>query len=316
MISIETTFAQNDQPRYLVPMIVLTAILFLGPGCSIKDYTTRAMAEALSESGTVYASDEDIELIGEATPFALKTMEMVLADQPEHHRLLVATARAFTQYAYLYVEWPADQLEDRDVAAAYQQRSRARRLYLRARDYGLRALETVSPGVSSRLRRDPETALSDATPAEVPALYWTGVSWGAAIALGKDDPHLLADLPLVEALITRALELDESFDRGSIHVFLIRYEMSRQLMGGDAIARARKHCERAVEISDGKRSAPYVALAESVSVTTQDRSEFEATLGQALDVDPQSVPELKLENLVMQARAHWLLQRADYLFSR
>jgi predicted anti-sigma-YlaC factor YlaD len=87
-------------------------------------------------------------------------------------------------------------------------------------------------------------------------------------------------------------------------------------MGGDAIARARKHYERAVELSDGKRSAPYLALAESVLVTTQDRSGFEAALGQALDVDPLSVPELKLENLAMQERAHWLLQRTDYLFSR
>ncbi len=209
MNPIETIPVRHAGPRHPVSMMILTGILVLGSGCSVRDLTTRAMADALSESGSVYASDQDLELIGDATPFALKTMETVLADQPEHHRLLVATARAFTQYAYLYVEWPADRLEDRDVTGAYRQRIRARRLYLRARDYGLRALETISPGVSANLIQAPEQALSGMTPAEVPALYWAGVSWGAAIALGKDDPRLLAELPAVEALIKRALALDE-----------------------------------------------------------------------------------------------------------
>jgi hypothetical protein len=49
-------------------------------------------------------------------------------------RSILAAARGFTQYAYVYVQLPADEMEDRDVAAAYAQRERARRLYLRARD--------------------------------------------------------------------------------------------------------------------------------------------------------------------------------------
>ncbi len=70
-------------------------------------------------------------------------------------------------------------------------------------------------------------AVARAGAAEVDLLYWTAVSWAAAIALGKDDPSLVADLPLVSALIDRALAVARDWDRGAIHSFLITYEMVR-----------------------------------------------------------------------------------------
>jgi len=282
-------------------------LLTLISGCSIKGYTTGLVADALSKSGTTYASDEDIELVGMATPFALKTMELILAEQPTHQGLLLALSKAFTQYAYLYVEWPADQMEERDVNASYRLRNRARRLYLRARNYGLHGLDTRYPGFSAMLRKNPKNTAARTTTSDVPLLYWTAASWDAAIALGKDDPYLVADLPLVDALIGKALDHDESFDQGSIHAFLIRYEMGRQGLAGDAVARARQHYQRAVELSEGTLASPYLALAETVSVATQDRMGFEENINRALAIDVEMQPERKLENLAMQERARWLL---------
>jgi len=66
------------------------------------------------------------------------TIESLLASAPEHQGLLFAAASGFTKYSYAYVQQRADLLEDRDLAAATAERGRARRLYLRARDYGLR----------------------------------------------------------------------------------------------------------------------------------------------------------------------------------
>ena len=78
--------------------------------------------------------------------------------------------------------------------------------------------------------------------------------------------------------------------------------------------RARRHLERAVTLSGGKRAAPYVSFAETVSVGAQDRAEFGELLKKALAVDPDAVPELRLANTVAQRRAAWLLARADELF--
>ena len=90
-------------------------------------------------------------------------------------------------------------------------------------------------GFEARLRTDPRAAVRPAAAADVPLLYWTAASWGAAIALSKDNADLIADQRIVEALIDRALELDERFDHGAIHSFLIAYEMARPGGAGDPV---------------------------------------------------------------------------------
>jgi hypothetical protein len=149
---------------------------------------------------------------------------------------------------------------------------------------------------------------------DVPLLYWTAAAWGAAVSLSKDDPDLIADQPLFEALIDRALELDEAFDNGSIHAFLISYEPARQGAEGDPYQRARVHFDRAVSLTGGQLAGPFVAYAEAVDVPRQDRAEFQAMLQKALSLDPDARKAWRLANLIMQRRARWLLTRVDDLF--
>ena len=47
----------------------------------------------------------DIELVGDALPFSLKTVEGLLAEVPEHKGLLLTAASGFTQYSYVYVDF-------------------------------------------------------------------------------------------------------------------------------------------------------------------------------------------------------------------
>ena len=135
------------------------------------------------------------------------------------------------------------------------------------------------------------------------------------IGLSKGNPELLGELPVVEAMMDRALELDESFDRGALHTFMIAYETVRQGGSGDPVARARRHFERALELSAGADAAPLLALAEAVCVPQQRRAEFESLLEQVLRIDTGRVPENRLANTLAQRRARWLLSRVDTLFT-
>jgi hypothetical protein len=288
----------------------LLALLAVAPGCSVRQMAASSIGDALAGGGDAYAADDDIDLIGAATPFGLKTIESLLGTVPEHRGLLLAAARGFTQYGYVWVQMPAEEMEEHDVRAAYAQHARARRLYLRARDYGLRGLGLTREA----MRADPAAALSRATREDVPLLYWTALAWGAAISLSKDDPAIIAGLPAVDALVRRAAELDIDWDSGALRSFLIGYELNRPNAARDAVALARRHFERAVELSGGQQAGPYVSLAESVAVARRDRREYESLLRQALAVDPDRRPEWRLANLVMQRRARWLLARAGTQF--
>jgi len=282
--------------------------------CSFKKYAVNRMGDALADGGSTYASDDNPELIRAATPFSLKLMESLLAESPEHRGLLLAAASGFTQYGYAFTEQDADEVENDDLERAMELRRYARRLYLRARDYGLRGLETSHEGIRGELFRDPENAVGKLEKKDVPLIYWTAASWGAAISLSKDDPDLVADLPQMEALIYRALDLDEAYDHGAIHVFLIALESGSPGQGPEGLEQVRLHFERAVKLSEGMMAAPLVTMAENVSVSAQDREEFTDLLNQAIAIDADARPQWRLSNLIMQRRAAWLLSRTDDLF--
>ncbi len=296
------------------PPRAVSLLLALCASCSVEQYAINRLGDALAGGGTSFASDDDVELIRDAVPFSLKMIESLLAQSPRHEGLLLAATRGFTQYSYAFIQQDAERMEDVDLERSLAIRARARKLYLRARDYGLRGLALERPYFVAELRANPVRAAATAEVRDVPLLYWTASAWGAAIAISKDNPDLVADQPQVEALIDRALELDEGYGNGSIHSFLIAYEGSRRNAPTDPGARSRQHFERALAESDGGLAAPYVTLAESVSIQSQNRSEFVSLLERSLAIDVNARPEWRLENLILQERARWLLGRVDELF--
>lgn len=292
----------------------IVAILFSLAGCSIKKVATNKLGDALSGSGTAFASDNDPELVAAAVPFSLKLMESLLEESPNHRGLLLAAASGFTQYSYIAVQEPAEQLESKDITAARAMSQRAGLLYLRARDYGLRGLETRHKGISAELRSNPKAAAAKCVKADVPYLYWTAASWGSAISISKESPELIADQPIVEALIDRAAALDPDFNEGSIQEFLITYEGVRPGADQGHEARSKEHFDRAIALTHGQMASPYVTYAESVSIASQNRAEFESMLAKALAIDVNAKLDDRLSNVVMQRRARWLLSREDDLF--
>jgi len=106
---------------------------------------------------------------------------------------------------------PAEEIEGQDLERYDFLRMRARHLYVRARNYGLRGLEVSHPSFESALRQNAKAAVRITRPKDVPLLYWTATAWGAAISVSKDDPESVADQPIVEALIDRAFELNPDY---------------------------------------------------------------------------------------------------------
>lgn len=299
------------------PIFLCVAFLVaaMASGCTtVKRAAVNQMSDAMVGGGEVFSTETDPELVRDAAPFTLKLMETFLAETPEHEGLLRTLASGFAQYAYTFVHMDADEIEFEDYEKAEILRSRARLLYLRSRDYALRALEVRHPGFSDRFQMDPQWVENRVTAEDVPDLFWAAASWAGAISLGKDDPGLIADLPKVEFLVDLAYQLDPDFDSGAIDTFLITYEMSRASGGGGSAERSRFHLERALELSEGNQAGPYVAYAESVSIPEQNMDEFVDLLEKALAVDTDQRPEWRLVNLINQRRASWLLEhREDFI---
>ncbi len=298
-------------PSGMAAMLALT--LALAPACSFKKIAINSVANTLAESGDTFASDEDPELIRDAVPFSLKLVESLLVEVPRHRGLLLTACSGFTQYAYAFVDYDAELVKIDDYTRYSKLQDRARKMYLRGRDYCLRSLELGYPGIRERLLKDPNAAVATLQKKDVPLLYWTGASWGKAVALSLDRPALAGDFPIVQALIRRALALDESFNLGAIHDVMITLESLPKEMGGDP-ERARKHYERAVELTKGNSAGPHVSYAMGILLPQQKRQEFEALLKKALEVDVEREPKLRLANALSQQYAQYLLDHLDDLF--
>jgi predicted anti-sigma-YlaC factor YlaD len=299
-----------------LPTSLLFAALALLSGC--KSVALKFAADAAAGTGDNYAKDDDPELVRAAVPFGLKTMEGVLDEKPTHEGLLTALASGFTQYSYAFVQTDADIADlDGKLEEARAGKERARRLYLRGREYGLRGLDVRRDKLGTSLRAGGDgarAALARAQKGDVKLLYWTASSWVLSIAANKSDMAAIAELPTPVAMMERALALDEAWNDGSIHEFFVAYDATRSAAEGGGPDRAKAHLDRALALSMNKKLGPRVSWAEGVLVQRQDRDEFVRVLQEVLRADPGEVPRFRLGNLIAQRRAKALLAHVDDLF--
>lgn len=293
--------------------LLALAVLMLGtPGCG--KFIVNRIGNGLTSGPSVYETDDDIPLIGDALPFSLKFIETLLAQSPEHPGLLLAACKGYTLYAYVYIQQAAEMEFDDNVAKQRDASARAKRLLLRALGYGLRGLESCHTGFGAALGKDPAAAAAALKKRDVPLAYWTAAALGLAIGSDKGDAEMIARLPEVDALLSRVLALDDAYDAGAPHEFMLSFASSRPGPAPDP-AVLKRHFDRALALSGGNRASLFVAWAEAVSVKGQDRADFKAKLALALSADAAGREEaLKLANAVARRRAAWLLGRADVLF--
>jgi len=296
-------------------LITACTLLAAGCACSVKRIAVNKLGNALASGGSTYESDDDPELVASAVPFGLKLMESLLAESPKHPGLLLAASSGFTEYAYAFVGQQADETRGDNLDRSDAMRTRARRLYLRAHNYGLRGLEARYPGFGAALENDVGAAVARVKKRDVPLLYWTAASLGLVISGSKDSPAMIARLPVVEALIGRAAELDATWDGGAVPEFLITIEGARSgVSKGELQRRMRLHFDRALEISKGRDAGAFVSYAENACIPAQNAAEFQSMIGKALAIETEGNPDNRLANLVAQRRARWLLKRIDDLF--
>ena len=147
---------------------------------------------------------------------------------------------------------------------------------------------------------------------DVAFLYWGASALGLAISVSKDDTAMLARLPEVEALLRRALAVDEAYDDGALHEFALVWASA--VPGARDQSAIERHYQRALELSAGQRASLYVAYAMTAAVPAQNRRQFRDLMDAALAIDPDAQPGKRLLTIIAQSRARWLLARVDELF--
>jgi predicted anti-sigma-YlaC factor YlaD len=305
-------------PRITLPGLpAACAALALLCSCSINQLAVRTVAGFLAGSGNgvVFSGDDDPELVRDALPFALKTYESLLEADPTNAPLALATGRAFVSYAFAFVESPADELPVAEADAQQAMHQRAKKLFLRARDYVMRGIETRRPGFTAALEKEgPQAAMRLARPDDIDYIYWAGAAWMAAFSADPFDFAQIVTLPRAVAFLQQVNAWNDAYAAGAVQEIFISFYGSAPADLGGSVEKARDSFRRAVQLSGGMRAGPYIALATSVSVKAQDRGEFRSLLETALAVDVNADIPDRLVNIINQRRARWLLDHVDDFF--
>ena len=290
--------------RFAKLAVLLAASLVVA--CTPRQLLVNRAADLWTAQGQ--AEEEDIGLARESSAFYLKASESLLRQTPGHLPLAESVAGGLTQYAYAFVAFEADRLLASDPKAANALNERARRLYRRAHRHAMTALARSNPDLIKALQQTQAGPWPQLQTEQVGVAYWTAASWGAFIALSKDDPDTVADLPLAIRLADLAWNTSPRFGDGALASLMGNFEAARP---GGSVAKALAYFDQAIAISAGLNAGPYVAKAEAIALVAGDRSGFEALLRQALAASEKR-PDLG--NQVMRQRAQWLLNTADDLF--
>ena len=148
---------------------------------------------------------------------------------------------------------------------------------------------------------------------DVPTFYAFTVSWLIAIKANSSDWGALADLPKVEAALERIVELDESYERGSAHLYLGILQTLRPSSLGGKPEEGRWHFERALALSGGKDLGVKVEYARGYARLLYDRELHDRLLREVLAADPES-PGLTLINVLAREQAEELLRSGEDYF--
>ena len=301
--------------RVLLPLSAVL-LVFLLASCSVNRIAVRMVSGALtSGNSSAFTSDDDPQLVGNALPFALKLYEVLIMQDPKNAQLLLTTGSLFVVYANAFLQQPADMLPDTEYQKQNDLRHQAKLLYLRGRDYVMRGLDVLHPGFTEGLKPPAlETQLAKMGTKDVPYLFWAAAGWAGAYALDPFDFKLAVTINEPVAMMERARALDPGFQDGAIPDFFITYYASAPSSLGGSMAKSKAAFAEALALTKGRSPAPYVAYAQSIAVAEHDRKGFTEMLKKALAIDPNADLQNRLETVLSQQKAKWLLDHIDDYF--
>ncbi|MDC7126191.1 MAG: TRAP transporter TatT component family protein [Spirochaetales bacterium] len=327
-------------------IIFISVLVISMSSCmSIEETAMKSAANMLSsETGgaSVFTKDNDPELIADALPLALKLYEMVLASNPEHAELHYSTGKNFVMYANAFIQTPAGMLPDEEYKKQEEMVIRAKKMYIRGRDYIIDGIELNHPGFTEAVENgqlDEALKMTNESK-DAGMLYWAASGWIGAYSCDPFDFELANTLYIPSAMLLRALELDENFNKGAIHDIFIQIYSSlpyshiikaeenapetvglfsktyykNNVPSGTLGDKVNYHFKKALEIANGTNPGTYCSYAGSVCVKEQNYKEYKELLEKALAINPEDDPANELVTTIFQDKARWMLEHAEDFF--
>ncbi len=291
-----------NSPSYLKITIIPVLLCLSLAGCfSGRQMINDSAVGLFQELALSVNRQSDVALVRQGIPSYLLLIDGMVQANPGNQNLLLAGAQAYASYASILGE-------DESVRAA--------QLIQKAKIQALRALE-LNPLFKGSLDKSVDLfqeKISKTEKDQVPILFSVGNIWGTWIAQGPEPVEAMADLPKVEVLMDRVLQLDPGYYYGGPHLFKAILLSARPTQYGGDLKKAEIHFKKALDYSQGKFLMAYIFYAQYYAKQSLDRDLFVNTLKKVLSTPVDIEPDLTLINTLAHEKAKALLKQVDEFF--
>ena len=244
----------------------------------------------------------NIDLLHDGAPSLLLMIDGLLVEDPDNQKLLISGTKAYSSYAILL--------------AQYDEMDKARRCAERGRELAFKLLNSLPSlkGFEDIPTENLNKHLAKINKKDVTPLFWGGYGWAAWVHTQEGSPAGLAALPRIEPIMARVLELDESINYASVHIFFgTLYGAKPPMFGGDPEA-SQAHFEKALTITNRTYLPIQVTYAETYARQVFDRELFKSLLDEVLATPLDANPNLKASNSMAKMMARKLLDHIEDYF--
>ena len=223
-----------------------------------------------------------------------------------------ALMRTKVEYGFGIIMEHADRLIDVDYSSALDKYKKANIIFKDARDSGISILNDRYSNFNEWIRGGVELQFTNN---DIIDLYWLAAAYGGAISSSRGDPFELIHLPKVGRILRKCIELDPEWNNGAVYSAMMSFTSTRTDISEDLLRDSVDfYFNKAILYSDSLDAGPFLAYAESIHKTYQERKEFEDKLNYVIDMKTKSRSRYELPNLIAKNRAEWLLSKTDDYF--
>jgi hypothetical protein len=269
---------------------VLISVLFLSIliGCSAM--ATRQLTDNLV-SGML--NQDDPATVRAAIPAYLVLLDGLIQDDPENPQLLISASQLYGAFAGGLIDDPV----------------RSTKLIAHSKKYARKALciqQAVICDAEDKNFSEFTAALDNVDNAGLDALYAYATSYANWIRGKRDDWNMLMDLPKVEAMLQKVIDLDPGYAQGRAQLYLavMRSQLPQALGGKPELGRS--HFELALDYSNRKDLMVKVEYARTYARLVFNQELHDRLLGEVISTDPV-VKDLTLSNILAQEKAQTLM---------
>jgi hypothetical protein len=278
-------------------LFLCVVALSLGGCASLMSSAASGLTDSISDS---VLNQDDPETAKAALPTFMVLLDGMVRDNPDDPDLLAAGATLYASYGAIFAEDPV----------------RASRLTSRARRYAGSAIcEAYGPacGWDSATYDEFVESLDGIGTADAEYLYTYGFASLAFLRAHSDDWNSLAELPQMEALFKRYIEISGDEGHGAAYTYMgILLTLRPPALGGEP-ERAREYFEKAIALTEGRDLGIKVEYARGYAKLLYERELHDRLLDEVLAADPYQ-DGYTLSNVLAQEQAREMLAQADEYF--